>query len=105
MPELKKNEIADLGELSPQFVYSLFSGARSNPTRDNAIKLCFGMGLNCEESNILLRKAGKGELYIRDTRDCIILYYLKQFERKNAEARLLTMCNCKLRDHGENEIV
>lgn len=101
---LKKNAIADYGGLTEAVVYSLFNGARDNPNRDTIIKLCFGMGLTPDTTNFLLRKCSKGELYIRNRRDCIILYYLRQYETKNAEQRLLTDCREKLNELGLEEI-
>jgi hypothetical protein len=102
--ELKKYKIADYGNLTESVVYSLFNGSRENPNRDTVIKLCFGMGLTSEEANRLLRKAGKSELYIRNERDCIILFFLKQFEQKVAEDLLLTECNIKLKGYGFGEL-
>jgi hypothetical protein len=102
--ELKKNKIADYGNLTESLVYSLFNGSRDNPNRDTVIKLCFGMGLTGEETNLLLRKAGKSELYVRNERDCIILFFLKQFEQKFAEDLLLTQCNIKLRNYRLSEL-
>ncbi len=101
---LKKNKIADYGDLTEAVVYSLFNGARDNPNRDTLIKLCFGMGLAPDTANFLLRKCSKGELYIRNERDCVILYFLRQFESKSAEERLLTACNGKLKELGLDEI-
>lgn len=100
LDKLKECEISDYGDLTNSTVYSMFNGSRRNPTRDTVIKFCFGLGVTCGEANGLLRKCGKGELYIRNERDCIILFYLKQFEHKAAEARLLTECNIKLTSYG-----
>lgn len=102
--KLKKNKIADYGDMTEAVVYSLFNGARSNPNRDTVIKLCFGMGLDPDASNFLLRKCSKGEFYIRNERDCVILYFLRQFESRSAEEMLLPKCNEKLRELGLEEI-
>ena len=104
LSKLKKNKIADYGNMTESVVYSLFNGSRSNPNRDTIIKLCFGMGLDPDTSNYLLRKCSKGEFYIRNERDCVILYFLRQFERRSAEEMLLPKCNEKLRELGLEEI-
>ena len=94
--KLTRRQIADLGNLNEALVYSFFSGERPNLGRDNAIKFCFGMGLDCGEADHLLGKVGKSRLYVRDERDCVIMYYLRQFHEKSAESRLLTEWNLKL---------
>ena len=58
------------------------------------------MGLDCDETDHLLGKIGKSKLYIRDERDCVIMYYLRQYSEKNAESCLLTECNIKLNELG-----
>ena len=100
LKKLTKRQIANLGNLGEDLVYSFFSGERPNLGRDNAIKLCFGMGLDCDETDHLLGKIGKSKLYIRDERDCVIMYYLRQYSEKNAESCLLTECNIKLNELG-----
>ena len=104
MGKLTRRQIADLGNLNEALVYSFFSGERPNLGRDNAIKLCFGMGLDCDEADHLLGKVGKSKLYIRNERDCVIMYFLRQFSDKNAESRLLTECNIKLKSLGIEEL-
>ena len=102
--DIKKCRIADYGNLTESLVYSLFNGSRNNPSRDTVLKLCFGMGLTCDEANGLLRKCGKSELYIRNERDCIILFFLRKFESDIAEKRLLTECSSKLAEYGLSEL-
>jgi len=56
--------------------YQLFSGVRQ-PSRDKVIQLAFGFPLNVEETQELLRIAGKSLLYPKIKRDAAILYCLR----------------------------
>lgn len=72
-----KREIIERSGLHEIYAYQIFAGKRS-PSRDKVIALCFGMGLNVEEAQHLLNRAGVAELYPRDRRDSIILFALKE---------------------------
>lgn len=56
--------------------HQLFSGLRQ-PSRDKVIQLAFGFSLNVNETQELLRIAGKSLLYPRIKRDAVIMYCLK----------------------------
>ena len=56
--------------------YQLFSGVRQ-PSRDKVIQLAFGFPLSIEETQELLRIAGKSPLYPKIKRDAAILYCLR----------------------------
>ncbi|MEL7604064.1 MAG: helix-turn-helix transcriptional regulator [Bacillota bacterium] len=56
--------------------YQLFSGVRQ-PSRDKVIQLAFGFPLCVEETQELLRVAGKSPLYPKIKRDAAILYCLR----------------------------
>jgi len=56
--------------------YQLFSGVRQ-PSRDKVIQLAFGFPLSIDETQELLRIAGKSPLYPKIKRDAAILYCLR----------------------------
>lgn len=56
--------------------HQLFSGVRQ-PSRDKVIQLAFGFSLCVEDTQELLKIAGKSPLYIRIKRDAAIMYCLK----------------------------
>jgi cyanate lyase len=51
----------------------IFSGKRTNPSRDYLIRLAFGLGLDYDECQKLLAVAGKNALYPRVPRDALII--------------------------------
>lgn len=55
--------------------YQLFNGRRT-PSRDKLIQLGFGFPLALSELQMLLRMAGKSQLYPRIRRDAAIIYGL-----------------------------
>lgn len=55
--------------------HQLFSGLRQ-PSRDKVIQLAFGFSMNREETQELLKVAGKSTLYPKIKRDAAILYCL-----------------------------
>ena len=57
--------------------HQLFNGTRM-PSRDKAIQIAFGFGLNVEEAQRLLRAARKSMLYPRLKRDALIIYCLQK---------------------------
>ena len=56
--------------------HQLFSGLR-HPSRDKVIQLAFGFSLDVEETQELLKVAGKSALYPKIKRDAAIMYCLK----------------------------
>lgn len=74
---LTQETIADRSMLSHGFVNNLLNNAK-RPGRDTVIKLSFGLGLNVDEANRLLKLSGHGELYPRHERDAIILFCLNK---------------------------
>jgi len=63
-------------QIDRTYGHQLFNGTRK-PSRDKVIQLAFGMGLNIDETQKLLRAAGKSPLYPRLKRDAVILFSLK----------------------------
>lgn len=78
----------------------IFMGER-NPRRDMVIKLAFGLGLDLDEAQYLLKVARK-ELFVgKDERDCIIMYAfvnghsLLELDKTLYEKKLRTLGNKK----------
>lgn len=46
------------------------------PSRDKLIAIAFGLGLNCDETNALLKKCRFAQLYSKDARDAVIIFGL-----------------------------
>ena len=64
-------------EIDRTYGHQLFSGVR-RPSRDKVIQLALGMELGVEDTQKLLRAAGKSELYPRLKREAVILYCLRK---------------------------
>lgn len=71
--KLTKAEVIRNANIDRTYGYQIFDG-RKSPSRDKMIMICFGMKLNLEETQRLLRIAGLRELYPRDSRDAIISF-------------------------------
>lgn len=78
----KKNlVIADVVKdsgLEKAYVYQIFDGKRKNPSRDKMIAIAFGMHLNEEGTQRMLKLAGHSELYPRVARDAAILFAIQR---------------------------
>lgn len=70
---LDKSEVLEKANMVKSYGYELFNGNKKNPSRDKLIALCFGMELNLDETNHVLKQAGLSELYVRRPRDAIIM--------------------------------
>ena len=75
---ISKNEAINNSAISQIYGYQIFSGKRPNPSRDKMLQLIFGMSLNLEDSQRLLKLAGVSELYPRIKRDSIILFAINK---------------------------
>ena len=63
--------------LDRTYCYQIFSGKKL-PSRDKVLALCFGLSLNFEESQLLLKSTGYTQLYARNERDSIIIFALQR---------------------------
>ena len=72
---LKRSQIFKQAELSENYGYQIFSGIRV-PERNKVIMLAFGMGLNLDETQKLLKCADYQTLYVKLPFDSIIVYGL-----------------------------
>lgn len=75
--DTEKNEVLRRADMAGNYGYQIFDGSR-NAGRDKLLKLAFGFPLTKEETDILLRCAGYAALYVRDSRDTLIMYALHQ---------------------------
>ncbi|MCM1023610.1 MAG: helix-turn-helix transcriptional regulator [Prevotella sp.] len=57
------------------YAYHIFSGKKV-PSRDKLIAIAFGMGLDLEETQRLLKRTRNRPLYPKDERDSVIIYSL-----------------------------
>lgn len=71
--KLKKSEVVARSGLNRIYGYQILSGKRI-PSRDKLIALCFGLKLDLDETNRLLKRAGLSELYAKNKRDSIIIF-------------------------------
>lgn len=79
-------------QLDRKYVYQIFDG-KKHPSRDKLIAIAFGLGLDEEETQRMLKVSGNKELYVRNRRDAVILFAL---QRK----KTLMETNYLLDDHG-----
>lgn len=71
--KLKKSEVIKGSGLNRVYAYQILAGKKS-PSRDKLIAFCFGLQLNVDEMNSLLKSAGMPVLYARNKRDSIIIF-------------------------------
>lgn len=74
---LKRADVVRASGINATVVYDIFAG-KSNPGRDHAIMLAFGLQCDVAQTQRLLRMAGVSELWCRIRRDAIILWSIKQ---------------------------
>lgn len=78
--KLKKSEVIKGSGLNRVYAYQILAGKKS-PSRDKLIAFCFGLQLDVDETNSLLKSVGMPVLYTRNKRDSIIIYAINS--RKN----------------------
>ena len=94
---LKKSEVLERANIAKSYGYEILNGGKS-PSRDKYIAICFGMKLNLNETNRVLKQAGLSELYVRKPRDAIIISAIYQ-------GKSLIETNEKLDELGEDPIM
>lgn len=72
--KLEKSDVIRRSNLQRNYAYQIISGSKKNPSRDKLLMICFGMQLDLEDTNRLLKMGGYPELYPRDMRDSTIIY-------------------------------
>ena len=71
---LKKSDVIQKAEISEVYGYQLFSGVKTNPSRDKILCICIAMQLTLEEIQNLLKLSGFAPLYPKSKRDSIIIF-------------------------------
>lgn len=94
---IEKNlRVADViarSNIAQDHVYKIFSGKRG-AGRDKLLCICFGMGLNLQETQLALRLSGSNILYPKNKRDSLIIFAI------NNNANIID-CNAALDELGE----
>lgn len=84
---LTKSKIIKSTSLSESYIYDIFRGEKSNPSRNKLLQIAFAMSLDLETTQKLLKIAKVGILYPRIKRDSIIIFALNKnldfFEYEN----------------------
>ena len=76
--KLRKSDIIVRSNLDKNYAYQIFNGTKTNPSRNKVLMLAFGMGLDSNETTILLKIAKQPDLYVRDPRDSVIIFCLEK---------------------------
>ena len=71
--KLKRADVIRDSHLEHAYVYQIFDG-KKKPSRDKLIAIAFGLHLNVEETQRMLKLGGCSELYARVGRDAVILF-------------------------------
>ncbi len=74
---LKRAQVVENSGVDKAFMYQIFNGTK-RPSRDKLIAITFGMHLNEEETQRVLKLAGHSELYPRVPRDALILFSIQR---------------------------
>lgn len=85
---LKRSKVLSEAGIDYTYGYQLFTGQRTNPSRDKVLQLAFAMSLSIRECDRLLQAAGKSRLYCKSSRDAIIMFFLDRgatMDEANAE--------------------
>ena len=72
---ISKAALAKQAGMSEIYLHQIFAGRR-NPSRNRLLCLCYGLDASVEETQELLRRCGKAQLYPKLKRDSIIYYGL-----------------------------
>ena len=72
---ISKAALAKQSGMSEIYLHQIFAGRR-NPSRNRLLCLCYGLNASVEETQELLRRCGKAQLYPKLKRDAIIYYGL-----------------------------
>jgi transcriptional regulator with XRE-family HTH domain len=98
---LRPRDVVKNADIDRVYGAEIFSGKRTNPSRDYIIRLAFGLELDYDECQQLLRTARKSELYPRVPRDALIISSLhnrqsfQQTETMLYENKMTTLGGCE----------
>lgn len=90
--DMSISQVVKRSGLTRSHVYHIFGGKRL-PSRDKIIAIAFGVGLDFDETNALLKKCRFAPLYSKDARDAVIMFNL-------ANSRSIIEANIDLENHG-----
>lgn len=91
--DMSRSEVIDRSGLNDIYVHQIFSGRR-RPSRDKLLCLFFGMGLEVETAQRIMKSCGYAPLYVKNRRDAAILFSLRN-------SMTLRQCNDALFEVGE----
>ena len=74
---LRRADVIRDADLDKGYVHQIFNGDKK-PSREKLLSLAFGMHLNEEETQRMLKLAGHSELYARVKRDALILFAIQR---------------------------
>lgn len=74
---LKKSNIIHKSNINRTYGYQILNGDKK-PSRDKIIQLCIGANLTLKETNNCLILGGANELYVKNSRDSIIIFSINQ---------------------------
>ena len=95
---LSRAEAIHAGGINDTYGYNVFSGDKTNPSRNHVLMLAFGLRCTVVEAQRLLRFAGVNELWPRIPRDAIIIRALE-------EGKTREECDDELFRLGEDTIM
>ena len=93
-------QVIRLADLARTYGHQIFNGTR-RPSRDKLIQICFGLGLDVEEAQSLLKMAEKSPLYPKLLRDAAIMRCLHEGKTVLQVQELLDRLGLTLLDGGE----
>ena len=100
LKRLKRQDVIKNAQLDSNYINQLFSGIKTKPSRNQALSLAFGFGLNNEETARLLKIAGVGALYPKNKRDAVIIHSLENGKSTTQTNEFLSSLNLgTLSDH------
>jgi hypothetical protein len=70
---LKYADILKHAQLSESYGYQLLSGRRQ-PSRDKVLQIVIAAHFSLQETNRLLKLAGRSELYVKEKRDAVMMF-------------------------------
>jgi hypothetical protein len=86
--QLRKESVIRRACIERTYGYQLFNGTRK-PSRDKVLQLALGLRLDIEQTQKLLRIAGKSPLYPRLKRDAAVIYCVtRKFSVMEAQSLL-----------------
>lgn len=97
---IKRADVVRDSGLEKAYVYQIFNGEKK-PSRDKLIAMAFGLHLNIEETQRMLKSGGCSELYARVRRDAVILFAVN-LGKNIAEADELLYANGFVTLHGKD---